>query len=87
MNRPKQRVSDSLLAFSGIFFFLIALISAMAWTILLLFFERQNGRWMGLIGAWVAVVVLGAIWQAEAIAGSGFFSRQSLPSGSAPLFF
>lgn len=60
------------------FFFLIALISAMAWTILLLFFERQNGRWMGLIGAWVAVVVLGAIWQAEAIVWLWIFLKAVL---------
>ncbi|MDF1851147.1 MAG: hypothetical protein P1U85_09955 [Verrucomicrobiales bacterium] len=60
------------------FFFLIALISAMAWTILLLIFERQNGRWMGLIGAWAAVVVLGAIWQAEAIAWLWIFLKAVL---------
>jgi cytochrome bd-type quinol oxidase subunit 1 len=55
-------------SFNSFLPFLIAsLITAGVWTILAIRFDRHNLRFMGLIGAWVATVILAALWQVEAV--------------------
>ena len=46
---------------------LTSFIAACAWTILVIRSARHDRRYMGLIGAWIATVVLTALWQAEAV--------------------
>ena len=48
-------------------FFIMALIAACAWTILVITIDRRDQRFMGLIGAWTATLVLAAFWQADAV--------------------
>ena len=48
-------------------FLIASFVAACAWTILVLAVGRRNRRFVGLIGAWAATVVLAALWQAEAV--------------------
>lgn len=48
-------------------FLIASFVAACAWTILGLAIERHKRQLVGLIGAWVATVVLAAFWQAEAV--------------------
>ena len=48
--------------------FLIALfVAACVWTILEFTLGQWKRRWMGLLGAWSATVILAALWQSEAL--------------------
>ena len=42
-------------------------VAACAWTILALAIDQRKQRFVGLIGAWAATVVLAALWQAQAV--------------------
>lgn len=44
-----------------------AFVTACAWTLLVLAADQRQRRFMGLLGAWAATVVLAAFWQAEAV--------------------
>lgn len=48
-------------------FLIASLIAACAWTILVLAIDQRKRRFVGLIGAWAATLVLAALWQAEAV--------------------
>jgi len=48
-------------------FFIASFVAACAWTILVLAIDRRKRRFVGLIGAWSATVVLAALWQANAV--------------------
>ena len=44
-----------------------AFVTACAWSVLVLAVDRRKRRFLGLIGAWSATVVLAALWQANAV--------------------
>jgi phosphatidylserine synthase len=46
---------------------LAACIVALVWTLALLGVEREQRRFLGVGGAWLAALVLAALWQAEAV--------------------
>lgn len=48
-------------------FLAASFVAACGWTILVLAIDQRNRRFVGLIGAWAATVVLAALWQAEAV--------------------
>ena len=48
-------------------FFISSLVIACAWTILELALGQWKRRWIGLLGAWIATVILAALWQSEAL--------------------
>ena len=48
-------------------YLIASLLAACAWTVLVLASGQHKRRFLGLIGAWAAAVVLAALWQAEAI--------------------
>ena len=53
---------------NSFFPFLIALfVAACAWTILELSLGQRKRRWMGLLGAWTATLILAGLWQSEAL--------------------
>jgi hypothetical protein len=46
-----------------------AFVTACLWTILALSVDRRGGRFVGLIGAWTATLILAAFWQEDALPG------------------
>jgi hypothetical protein len=48
-------------------FLIASFAAACVWTILVLAIPQPKRRFVGLIGAWAATLVLAAIWQAEAV--------------------
>lgn len=48
-------------------FLIAAFVAACAWTILELTIAQRKRRFLGVMGAWGATVVLAALWQAEAV--------------------
>ena len=48
-------------------FLIASFVAACAWTILVLAIDQRKRRFVGLIGAWAATVVLAAFWQAESV--------------------
>ena len=56
-------------------FLIASFVAACAWTILVLAIDQRKRRFVGLIGAWAATVVLAALWQAEAVLWLWVFSQ------------
>lgn len=48
-------------------FMTASLVAAFAWTIMTFRIDRDDRRLAGLVGAWIATVILAALWQAEAV--------------------
>ena len=48
-------------------FVIAAGLAALAWTIVLFRIDPAHRRFIGLVGAWIATMVLAALWQADAV--------------------
>ena len=48
-------------------YWVISTILAAVWAMLLVKINRQNRRFLGVSGAWIATLVLAALWKAEAV--------------------
>ena len=48
-------------------YFIASFVATCAWTILVLAMGKRKRRFLGLMGAWAATLVLAALWQAEAV--------------------
>jgi hypothetical protein len=47
--------------------FVTSFIAACVWTIMVMRIDQRHRRFAGLLAAWAATAVLGALWQAEAV--------------------
>ena len=47
--------------------FIASVVTACAWTFLVLALNRRKRQFLGLIGAWAGTLVIAAFWQAEAV--------------------
>jgi hypothetical protein len=48
-------------------FLIVLFVASCAWTILELSLGQRKRRWMGLLGAWTATLILAGLWQSEAL--------------------
>ena len=48
-------------------FLIVLFVAACVWTILEFTLGQWKRRWMGLLGAWTATVILAALWKSEAL--------------------
>lgn len=48
-------------------YWIASIILAVVWSLFVIKLEKQRRRFLGLSGAWIAALVLTALWQAEAV--------------------
>ncbi len=54
-------------------YFIVSLLTAITWTGLVLVFDRKKRQIVGLLGAWATTLIIGALWQTEALPWLGNF--------------